>query len=149
MLTPSQTVTSTSQIFRRACLGYLAALLIVLLLDGLWLGLVAADLYQREMGSLLNATPRWVPAAIFYLSYPAGLVYLIDAIHAQPLRRAALRGAIVGLMAYGAYNLTNLSVLRGWPEILSAVDMAWGMFLSATAAAGASWVVNKFATRTG
>ena len=43
--------------------------------------------------------------------------------------------AIFGLFAYGTYDLTNYATLRNWDLTLTAVDMAWGTFVSGVAAA--------------
>jgi uncharacterized membrane protein len=43
-------------------------------------------------------------------------------------------GALLGLVAYGTYDLSNYSTLQGWPLALTAIDMAWGAVLSAVAA---------------
>lgn len=45
-------------------------------------------------------------------------------------------GAILGLAAYGTYDITNLATLRNWPLAMSLVDMAWGTLLTALTAAG-------------
>jgi uncharacterized membrane protein len=126
----------------RFALACLAAGVVLLVLDGVWLGLLTADLYRREMGSLMADSVRVVPAALFYLLYPPALVYL--AIGQAPSGRAeaVTRSVIVGLAAYGAYDLTNLAVLRGWPVGLSILDWAWGGFVSGlagTAAYAVSW----------
>jgi uncharacterized membrane protein len=122
--------------------GYGAALLVMGLLDGLWLGLVATDFYRRELGDLMRADPRWLPAALFYLGYPAALVTL--ALQPLPARAAAALGrcALVGLLAYATYDLTNMATLRHWSLQLALVDVAWGSF--ATAAAGmAAWAAMR------
>ena len=49
---------------------------------------------------------------------------------------ALLHGAVLGLAAYGTYDITNLSTLKNWPLAMSLVDMAWGTFLTALSAAG-------------
>ncbi|WP_198969759.1 DUF2177 family protein [Xylophilus sp. ASV27] len=116
-------------------LAYLAALLTLLVLDGLWLGLVARDLYQREMGSLLRESPDMVPAAAFYLLYPAGLTYLVLSGRPAGWGTAVLRAAVVGFVAYGTYDATNLSVLEGFPAGLAVIDVLWGVFLTAVAGA--------------
>ena len=56
--------------------AYAAALATLLVLDGVWLGVVARDLYQREMGTLLADSVKLAPAAAFYLLYPLALVFL-------------------------------------------------------------------------
>jgi uncharacterized membrane protein len=124
-------------------MAYGAALLAVVLLDGAWLGFIARDLYAREMGELMASEVRKLPAALFYLGYPAGLVAL--ALHPRPaeLADAALRGALVGLVAYGTYDLTNRAVVRGFSMKLALVDLAWGTFVSAAAATAAAWVLMK------
>ena len=123
-------------------LAYLAALAAILVLDGLWLGLVARDLYQREMGSLLAESVRVAPAVVFYSLYPAALVYLTLFVQPSGWGEAALRGAVLGLAAYGAYDLTNLAIVRDWPVRISLVDWAWGCFIGAAASAcgyAATW----------
>jgi len=118
-------------------LAYLAVIATILVLDGLWLGVVARDLYKREMGDLMADSVRIVPAAIFYLLYPMALIYLTAMTPPAGWGEALLRGAVLGLAAYGAYDLTALSVVRNWPLKLSLIDLAWGTVLSAAAAAAA------------
>jgi len=44
---------------------------------------------------------------------------------------AALRSAVLGLAAYGAYDLTNLAIVRDWPLRISMIDWAWGAVICA------------------
>ena len=118
-------------------IGWAAALVVILVLDGLWLGLIAKDLYQREMGSLMAESVRVVPVIIFYALYPAALVYLTNWTPPSGWTEAALRGAVLGLAAYGAYDLTNLAIVKDWPLKISVIDLAWGTALGAAAAVGA------------
>jgi uncharacterized membrane protein len=123
-------------------LAYAAALLAIAILDGIWLGFVAKDLYRREMGALMAESVRLLPIVAFYLLFPAALVYL--ALYAPPAGwgEAIARGAVLGLAAYGAYDLTNLGVVRDWPVRISLIDWAWGGVIGAAAAAsgyGATW----------
>ena len=111
--------------------AYGAALLTLAALDGLWLGLVARTFYQREMVAVAAESFRVVPAVLFYLGYPAGLLAL--ALHPQPatLGAAVFRAGLVGLLAYGTYDLTNMVTLKSWSVQLALVDVAWGIFISA------------------
>ena len=117
-------------------LAYVAVLVALAVLDGLWLGLLAKGMYQREMGSLMADPVRIAPAAAFYLLYPLAVVYL--ALYGMPSGwvEAVAKSAVLGFAAYGAYNLTNLSIIRGWPASLTAADWLWGGLV--TAAAGAA-----------
>ena len=118
-------------------LAYAAALVVILVLDGLWLGFVSKDLYKREMGSLMAETFRVAPMVLFYALYPAALVYLTVGNAPTGWAEAIVRGVVLGLAAYGAYDLTNLAIIRDWPVKISVIDMAWGGFISAAATAGA------------
>jgi len=123
-------------------IGYLAALAAILVLDGIWLGLVSKDLYKREMGSLLADSIRIWPVVLFYVVYPAALVYLTIHVQPQGWGEAALRGLVLGLAAYGAYNLTNYAIVRDWPLRISAIDWVWGSLLGAATAScayAATW----------
>jgi uncharacterized membrane protein len=126
--------------------AFIAALGVILLCDGVWLGLVARDLYAREMAGLMTAEVRLLPAALFYFGYPAGLVLLTlpgAGMRITGLLPAAARGALVGLMSYGTYDLTNLAVVRGWSPMLTVVDLVWGVCISALAATAAAAVARR------
>ena len=41
-------------------------------------------------------------------------------------------GALLGLVTYAAYDLTNLATLEGFPLTVTLVDLVWGMVLCAT-----------------
>ena len=125
--------------------GYGAALLVMGALDGLWLAYLARDFYRQEMGALMAPQVGVVPAALFYLGYPAGLVTLALVPLPESALVALLRAGLVGLVAYGAYDLTNLAVLRGFSVKLALVDMAWGTLASAVAGTAAYFAMQRTA----
>jgi uncharacterized membrane protein len=111
--------------------AYGVALLAMGALDATWLGWLAIDFYRRELGALMTDSVRVVPAALYYVGYPAVIVFLALTPRPATLRVAALRSAVLGLAAFGVYDLTNLSTLRGYSVLMTVVDMAWGTFASA------------------
>ena len=119
-------------------IAWLAALVAMVILDGIWLGLVARGMYQREMGTLMADPVRLAPIVAFYLLFPAALVYLTLWDAPSGWLEVLIRGAVLGLAAYGAYDLTNLAVVRDWPLRISMIDWAWGCVICA-AAAGAGY----------
>jgi uncharacterized membrane protein len=123
--------------------SYLAALVVIGLLDALWLGAIATDFYREQLGAQMLEQVRWAPAALFYFAYPAGLVALALYPAGQPMAWQVLRAAGVGLLAYGVYDLTNRATLQRWPVALAVVDMAWGTLISAAAGAAAAWVARR------
>ena len=40
-------------------------------------------------------------------------------------------GGLLGLLTYGTYDLTSLATVKGWPLVVTVVDMAWGTALAA------------------
>ena len=127
-------------------IAYVSAVLAFLVLDGLWLGLVAKNFYAEQMGELLRKDFLVAPAAGFYLAYAAGLVFLaVRPMHPElSLANVAFYGAVVGFLAYGTYDMTNLSTVRGWPPMMSVVDLLWGTVLSAGVATASAMSVRHF-----
>ena len=117
---------------KTALMAYAGALVFFLAADMLWLGLLMADTYQAWIGPLMREQPLLLPAAVFYLLYPAGLVVFAirPALEGTGWARAAALGGFFGLLAYGTYDLSNLATLQDWPWQLTLVDMVWGAALS-------------------
>ena len=112
---------------------YLIALPIFLVIDMIWLVVVARGFYKRQLGALLATRPNWAAAVTFYLLYVLGIVVFAS----QPADngwQALGLGSLFGLVAYATYDLTNLATIRDWPVTLVAVDLMWGTALSATVA---------------
>lgn len=125
-------------------IAYLAALASLLVLDGLWLGVVARDFYKARLGDLLLEKPNLAIAAVFYLAHAAGIaVFAVP--QATAWTSALLYGALFGFFVYAAYDITNLATLRGWSTSVAVVDLAWGTAATAAATAVAFLVQRKFA----
>jgi uncharacterized membrane protein len=125
---------------------YIASLVVFLALDALWLGVIARDFFVAQMGPLLRDDPNFVVAALFYLVFVAGILYfaVLPGLREGSLMVAVLNGAFLGLLAYGTYDITNLSVLKGYPPLLAAVDMAWGTFVSGVTAGAGYYAAKTF-----
>lgn len=118
---------------------YLAAVVAFLAIDMVWLVVVARGFYRKHLGFLLADQPNWWAAGIFYLLFIAGLVVfaVMPGLQAGSLRRAVLLGAFFGLVTYATYDLTNHATVKGWPWIVTVVDMTWGTVLAASVSAAA------------
>ncbi|MBK5510918.1 DUF2177 family protein [Pseudomonas sp. TH15] len=117
---------------KKALFAYAGTLLAFLLLDGLWLGVLMAPTYRALLGPLMLDQPLLVPAAVFYLLYVIGCVVFV-VLPASTWQRAARMGALLGLVAYGTYDLSNWATLNGWSAQLAVMDMAWGTLATAVA----------------
>ena len=116
---------------------YAVALPVFLVMDMIWLGVVARSFYQSQMGHLMRAQVNWAAAIVFYLLFVAGIVVLAvwPAVERQSLAHALVLGALLGLVTYAAYDLTNLATLEGFPLKVALVDLAWGTVLCAIVSA--------------
>lgn len=112
---------------------YAVALASFIVMDLLWLGVVARSFYRSELGHLMRTNVNWVAAVVFYLVFVLGIVVLVvrPAMESESLAKALLLGALFGLVTYAAYDLTNLATLEGFPPRMAVVDMIWGMALCA------------------
>jgi len=119
---------------------YGACALIFFPLDFVWLSTMGKSFYQRELGDLMLPNPNLVIAGLFYLAYLVGVVVLVAGPAEGDVLKALLMGAVLGFVAYGTYDLTNLSTMNGFTPPVAAVDMAWGTALTAVSAAGAVWL---------
>jgi uncharacterized membrane protein len=132
----------------RMLVAYATTLIVFCCCDFVWLGWVAKDYYQSQLGGLLLAQPNWSAAVTFYALYAAGIVIfcISPALDASSLGKAALLGALLGALAYATYDLSNLATLKGWPMVLSFVDIAWGAFVTGVAASAGYQMTRLVAT---
>lgn len=131
----------------RTAVAVVATLLSMGVLDAIWLSTMTTRLYRRELSGLLLDAPSWAPAVAFYLLYAVGVVVLVvhPALEGEwPLGQVVALGALLGLVAYGTYDLTNQATVRGWSMVVTVVDMAWGASLTAVVAATAITAARRF-----
>lgn len=124
---------------------YIASAVIFFPLDFLWLSTMGKNFYKPELGSLMLDSPNLMVAGVFYLAYLVGVVILVSAPAEGDIVKALLMGAVLGFVAYGTYDLTNLSTVAGFSPKVAVVDMAWGTVLTAVSAAGGVWISKFFA----
>lgn len=125
---------------------YAISVPLFLLLDFLWLGVIAKGLYREGVGSLMGEVV-WYAAILFYALFILGLTYFATypAHMKDSIMSALVLGALFGFFTYMTYDLTNLATLRNWPPLLSLIDIAWGTLLGATVAAIAVFIRSLFA----
>lgn len=130
--------------------GYLVAAVLFGILDFLWLTTVTDTLYRERLGPLMAAEPNLAAALGFYAIYLIGVTHLVTmpALERRSLRTALVNGAVLGLVAYATWDMTNLAVLQGFPGSIVVIDLIWGTL--ATAGAGsATYAVLRWLERRG
>lgn len=126
--------------------AYILTLPVLAALDLTWVGVLMRGFYKERLSHLIIPDGFvWQPAVAWYLLYVFSLFYFVIA-QAKDVTAAALSGALLGLLAYGTYDLVNMATLPQWPLSVTVVDIAWGMVLSATVSAAGfciyTWLVS-------
>ena len=122
------------------------ALPVMLVLDLLWIGLIAQGFYRSQIGGIMRPDVLWPAALGFYAVFALAIAYfvLMPALNLKSLTHALLAGAFLGLAAYAAYDLTNLATLRDWPLTITVVDLVWGAAVTAATSGIAYVVASRF-----
>ena len=111
---------------------YVITILTFVIIDALWIGLVARPLYDQYMGQLLVTNIRWLPAIIFYLMFVFGLVVFVlkPAIKDKNFSLTLKRALLYGLVTYGTYDLTSYITIDGFSLMIVVTDILWGITLT-------------------
>jgi uncharacterized membrane protein len=124
---------------------YFSFLISLVIVDMVWLLVIAKTLYRTSMGDLMADEPKLAAGLAFYVLYAIGvcIFVIVPAISKQSWFDAVLYGALFGFFCYMTYDLTNLAVVRNFPTQLAFIDMAWGSFVTAVMSGFTYWVANK------
>ncbi len=116
---------------------WIAAAVLFLAIDMVWLLWLGRGIYVVEIGGILRQPPNMAAAGAFYVLYVTGLMVMIiwPAYQAQSAFQALVHGALLGLIAYGTYDLTNLAVMKGFTTKIAIIDMIWGTVLTGSVSA--------------
>lgn len=125
--------------------AYLVAAVIFGILDFLWLTTVTDSLYREQLGPLMAEKTNLPAALAFYAIYLIGVTHFVTvpALERRSLRTALVNGAVLGLVAYATWDLTNLAVLQGFPGSIVIVDLIWGTLVTAGAGSATYAVLRR------
>ena len=128
---------------------WIVAAVLFLAIDMVWLLWVGRSIYVTEIGDILRQPPNMAAAGAFYILYMTGLMIMViwPAFQAQSVSQALMYGALLGLIAYGTYDLTNLAVIKGFTTRIALIDMAWGTVLTGAVSALTVLVGTRFLAR--
>ena len=117
---------------RESIITYLSVTTIFLFIDIIWLSQFFSYIYQPNIGELLRENIIIFPAILFYIIYPLGATILValPSLEKVLLKTIFINGFVLGVIAYGTYNLTNMATLEGWSAKVVIIDMIWGGFLT-------------------
>ncbi len=115
-------------------LSYLSGILTLLILDGIMIWFVILPTFKKYIPTYLNTDMNFVAAIAFYLLYILVLMLLVVLPWAEAgfgLQKIITGSALLGFGAYMTYELTSMSVMKGWSWEMVAIDTTWGTLLTA------------------
>ncbi len=111
----------------------LISIVIFIILDLIWLGFLAKNLYQEQLGFIARQKNGQISfilsvGLITQAIIALGLAVIISTtLQVSPsLVSAVLMGAFTGFVIYATYDLTSLSFVEGWPIKVTIIDILWG-----------------------
>ena len=132
--------------FKQMLVLYLITLAVFFLIDMIWLGVVAKGFYRKHLGPLMSPKVNWAAAILFYLLFIVGLLVFVirPALAGGKPLQALFMGALLGLISYATYDLTNLATLKDWPIVVTVVDLIWGSVLGGSVSFIAALIGRRF-----
>jgi uncharacterized membrane protein len=101
------------------------------IIDAFWLK-SSKFIYEQHIGDQLASKPDLKAGAIFYILYMIGVVVFAinPALGQRSFDYVLGHAALLGLIMYATYDLTNKATLKQWPWALVWIDLAWGTFVT-------------------
>ena len=123
--------------------NYIISLVVFLVIDMVWLLVIAKNLYSKYLGYLMAPKVNFLAAFIFYAIFILGLLVFVltPALSKGSLGYAIFMGMFFGLVTYSTYDLTNLATVKNWPILITIIDLVWGSFVSAFTAGISYWII--------
>ena len=104
------------------------ALCSIVLLDSLWLGVVAKNFYAKELSHIITQTSIAPGFCVWALLALGVVVFVLPQVQKKTSLHVFAFGALFGAIVYGVYDLTNM-VFMQWPLLVTIVDVIWGAVL--------------------
>ena len=114
-------------------LSYILWILTLLILDGVMIWWVILPTFRKYIPTYLNTDMNFPAAIAFYLFYILILLFLVVLPWVElkmTLRDILEKSALFGFWAYMTYELTSMSVMKGWNWNMVALDTTWGTVLT-------------------
>jgi uncharacterized membrane protein len=113
---------------------FIAGLIFIIIVDGIWLKLVMGKIFQSEVGNITKNVNIYAAILAWTLMIIGIIVFVL------PKNHPLAYGALFGLVLYGVYDLTNFATLQSWTIKLLIIDVAWGVVLCSITSYAMQWI---------
>jgi uncharacterized membrane protein len=108
---------------------YALFLILLLIIDTFYLiGLKDTHnkVFEKVQKSKLEINLKY--GSLFYLLAPIAYIYFIKPLGKNNIIQIAKYGALMGLLMYGTFDITNLALFKDYPSWYALMDTLWGTF---------------------
>ncbi len=128
---------------------FLVTVTSVFIMDMIWLGVIAKNIYAENIGMLLRKsgdvmTPIWWAAVVVYVCITLGILFFVLPKAHGDYFLALASGTLLGAVTYGIYDFTNYSILANWPWKITLIDFIWGIVLCGLSSLFSAFIQNRF-----
>lgn len=115
---------------------YPITLAVLLIIDSIWLTVIAKNTYAHALGAFMATDINWLAAILFYVLFSVGIVLFVvkPSLQQNSWLKSVQLGLLFGLICYATYDLTNLATIKNWPLSITIIDLIWGSCLTAITA---------------
>ncbi len=126
--------------------AYFIVFIIFIVIDFIWLGFIAKDIYRNKIGFIMKDNFNMVAAIGFYAIFIIGLMFFVvnKAVVMESWQYALWAGMFFGLITYSTYDMTNLATLKDWPLSLTIIDIIWGTVLNGATSIISYYIIISF-----
>ncbi len=125
------------------------SLIAFVILDFIWFRIVK-NFNLRELAEIGRMNDGQfdvliIPALVTYVLMALAVAIFIAPHFTEfdPWWRTFLVGAVMGLIIYGIFDLTNLAILKNYPIKFMIVDMSWGTFVFGLVSCLSRYLLNR------
>lgn len=122
---------------KKKIISFLITFAILFIIDLIVISTLILPIYQDNISSILRTNPSTLSSIIAWFLIALGIVYFVNP-YSKNKKQSFERGAILGLVIYGVYDLTNYAIIQNWTISMTLIDIIWGMILC-----GSVSVINK------
>lgn len=122
---------------KKKIISFLAVFISIIILDLILISTLILPIYQNNVSSILKVAPNITSSVLAWLLIALGVVYFVNP-NSKNKKQSFKKGALLGLIIYGVYSLTNYAIIQNWTIKMALIDIIWGMILCGTIS-----VINK------
>jgi len=134
---------------------YLIIIALFLILDSIWFNFSIPS-YAQVVQKIQNQpmVVSKLSAIVAYLLLGLGILYFVlpkvlstngsKQTVTELLQKAIRWGGLLGLIIYGVFDMTNMTIFRDWTLPISLIDTLWGVVVSSTVAFLSALLIQYF-----